>query len=476
MLQNPNHPNWSSRSFARALNTTLGDKSEIWKSKADVITEQLKHFGEMLHSIASRIERNNQGNIFQRVIGRTIAPIKFSIKKGELDDIIGKLRESLEDLERLRRSPRIPNRPASRASNMVRNDMSSHQQHDEIESIKRASSAIFQALQSLFALKSSESSQALQLRHSALIIDGKVDQDVYINVAIACHGHGTMQRGMNKIWKELRILPATNGSPDSTSSVVAARTLLEKPLPISAICDSTENNLAFVREVDHEFFMVNVENFHQGNFTHSIYFEEVTTIEARSVDEALSWPIERSLTIANQLKIARLLVAAVLKFHATPWLNDYFSLRDIRFFTISEDMFQSLQTLHLGMDLVCNGNDRNTKLEIPKNGTDDLAQQHEAARLEHGIRNLTLWSLGVVLLQIGSWSTTPAPDDVLAVRRAALRSSDMGPQYQELAKQCLDCDFGHGDDLSDSRLQLAVYENITEKLSAMADSVCLRGA
>jgi hypothetical protein len=283
-------------------------------------------------------------------------------------------------------------------------------------------------------------------------------------------------RGMNTIWKELRILPDTNDSPHSTSSVVTAMTLSKEPLLVSAICDSRENNVAFVREVGHKFFLVNVENLHQGSFTHSIYFEEVTTIEARSVDEALSWPSEMSLTIADQLEIARLLVAAVLKFHATPWLNDYFSLRDIRFFTISEDMFESLQTLHLGTDLVYTGNDRNTDLNILNNDTDDLAQQHEAARLQHGIRNLTLWSLGVVLLQIGSWSTTPAPDDVLAVRRAALRSSDMGPQYQELAKQCLDCDFGHGDDLSNPRLQLAVYENITEKLSAMADSVCLRGA
>jgi hypothetical protein len=72
--------------------------------------------------------------------------------------------------------------------------MSPRQQYDEIKSIKRASSAIFEALQSLFALKDSDSEEALRRRHSALIIDGKVDQDVYMNVVIACHGHGTMQR------------------------------------------------------------------------------------------------------------------------------------------------------------------------------------------------------------------------------------------------------------------------------------------
>ncbi|KAF3016150.1 hypothetical protein E8E14_008641 [Neopestalotiopsis sp. 37M] len=389
MLQNRSHPDWSSQSLENDLQNTLGDGYEIWQRTAQIIKDQLEHFQKTLTPHFKRIQNSKelQHNSFRHGIDRIAAPFMFSFDKTELDSVIGILRDSLEDLEWLRKRPQELGQPAATGSCLPRSGMSSQQQY-KIESIRKAARETFEALRSLFEIENPDSKGALRCRHSASIIDGEIDQDVYMNVAIA--------------W--------------------------------------------------------------------------VTTIEAKSVDEALNWPIETSLNITDQLKIARDLVAAVLKFYATPWLAEYFSLKDIRFFTISEDKSESLQTLHLGIDSIYDGTGRNTKLEISNNVPNDWAQQQrlEDERLQRGIRNSTLWSLGVILLQVGSWSRTPAPDDVLAVRKASLRSSRMGPQYQKLTKQCLDCDFGHGEDLSETALQLAVYENIYGKLTAMVDSISLQ--
>lgn len=69
------------------------------------------------------------------------------------------------------------------------------------------------------------------------------------------------------------------------------------------------------------------------------------------------------------------------------------------------------------------------------------------ARLQYGIRNMTLWSLGAILLQIGLWARIDSPDDVVTVRRLSSQRSALGPRYQQLTQRCLGCDFGYGDDL-----------------------------
>lgn len=43
----------------------------------------------------------------------------------------------------------------------------------------------------------------------------------------------------------------------------------------------------------------------------------------------------------------------------------------------------------------------------------------------------------------------------------------LGKRYRDLTKQCLECDFAFGDDLSKPRLQQAVYEHVVCGLTEM---------
>jgi hypothetical protein len=125
--------------------------------------------------------------------------------------------------------------------------------------------------------------------------------------------------------------------------------------------------------------------------------------------QVISHPVENSLSIVDKLKLARSLAAAVLKFHSTPWLGQYFALTDLSLFQIGPDLSACLQTLHFDIDFVrkhCLGLDSSSMegFELKNASTIEL-EAIEDAKLQYGIRNLTLWSLGTVLLQIGRWDT-----------------------------------------------------------------------
>lgn len=56
-----------------------------------------------------------------------------------------------------------------------------------------------------------------------------------------------------------------------------------------------------------------------------------------------------------------------------------------------------------------------------------------------------------------------------AVRRLSYQVPDIGPRYQQLARRCLECDFGYGEDLTRPRLQQAVYEKAYCELASMIE-------
>jgi len=194
-----------------------------------------------------------------------------------------------------------------------------------------------------------------------------------------------------------------------------------------------------------------------------------------TMNEILQHPAETSLSVVEQLRLARNLASAVLKFHSTPWLRDYFSLRDLSFFRTGQDLTGCLRTLHIGLEFV-----QLPSVQTPMSvddvnpscrGASELSMAVEHAQLEYGIGSLTLWSLGVVFLQIGRWAAIDSPEDVSGVRKLLHQVSALGPRYRDLTEKCLDCDFGYGHDLSKPRLQQAVYENLVCELDDMIGSL-----
>lgn len=207
-------------------------------------------------------------------------------------------------------------------------------------------------------------------------------------------------------------------------------------------------------------------------FRHTFIESPTVNISSDSsikMSDILNQPVETSVNLVDQLKLARDIVMAVLKFHSTPWLREHSTLFNLSFFRSSDgDVASCLQTAHLGLDFVQCSPDADTSTQMADICNDEAV---ETAQLTHGVRNLTLWSLGAVLLQIGTWSTIEHLDDVAKIRRLAQRVPMLGKRYRDLTKQCLECDFAFGDDLSKPRLQQAVYENVVCGLSDMIRSL-----
>lgn len=195
--------------------------------------------------------------------------------------------------------------------------------------------------------------------------------------------------------------------------------------------------------------------------------------KAISMDEVLDDSSKAFFSTVDRLKLARSLVSAVLKFHSTPWLSDFWRLRDLAFFRTDQDeeVSKALRTMHLGVEVSQKQLNLMEDVQISPECS-RLSQVSEDDRLFCGINNLTLHSLGVALLQIDRWAQVE-PSDILNVRKMALRNSSLGPRYQEITQKCLRCDFGYGSDLTKPRLQEAVYENAVGALEKMISSLDL---
>ena len=198
------------------------------------------------------------------------------------------------------------------------------------------------------------------------------------------------------------------------------------------------------------------------------------------LDQALAQPRRgNELSVPDQLRLALRIASAVLKFNSTPWLGEYWGLRDLCFFERAAGLPASLQTLHLGVEwrgrepnpkparaAVSGGGSTLMDLDIDSPSSSGLATAIEEAKLIHGIHNATMYNLGVALLSIGRW-TAVDPHDVLHVRRVALQACPLGPRFQEMTQRVLECDFGYGKDLTKPKLQEAVYNGVLLELESM---------
>ncbi|KAM5354621.1 hypothetical protein ACJ41O_001268 [Fusarium nematophilum] len=195
--------------------------------------------------------------------------------------------------------------------------------------------------------------------------------------------------------------------------------------------------------------------------------------EVMRMDSILDQPIDKRMTVVHQLHLARQIALAALKFNSTPWLNEYWSARDLYFFygDQAQDLSASLQTLHFRRDVIDQESSKAMDIDEPMSGTARPTLIGDAM-LKHGIRNMTLYSLGVVLLAIGQWARVD-PADVEEVRRLADEPCRLGPRYGELTQKVLECDFGYGKDLARPRLQEAVYENVALELELMIEQLDL---
>lgn len=165
-------------------------------------------------------------------------------------------------------------------------------------------------------------------------------------------------------------------------------------------------------------------------------------------------PVERTISVSQQINLAVKLVKGVLKFHSTPWLRPLWRLQDLSYFQTDEDLAASLSTLHFSTELSHPNLQDTVMAEAP---------QVIPIQLVSNIQEPTMYCLGVALLQIGRWSPLN-PDDIVGVAELAERDCRLGSRYQKITRKCLECDFGFGEDLTQLDLQNAVYRDVVCEL------------
>lgn len=354
--------------------------------------------------------------------------------------------------------------------------------------------------------------QTRHSRHSVkLFLEAEmVDNDAELHIAILCHGQDQMtgqadlfqlqvrsklmtlmsseNKGATRLRKRLKSLRFEQGNAkenvvqiDPTQSYLVAKDDSLNLRGSTDICqeftshrcqqerDTEKHVLGYLEAISgerykHQFFASS--RFSKPNFLNS-------TAGANNLipmHMILGETTNNLFSIVDKLKMAKALVLAVLKFHATPWLGEAWRLQDLAFFHYCEDLTRSLQTLHVGAEFDQRSKRHATGLVMEDiqmtSGHNTLSQVSEDDRLLCGIDNMALHCLGVALLQIDRLKSLE-PADVLSVRKMARTSSSLGPKYKEITEKCLRCDFGYGTDLNNTKLQEAVHGSLVGVLESM---------
>ncbi|KAK1671439.1 hypothetical protein BDP55DRAFT_560506 [Colletotrichum godetiae] len=534
MLGNEDTQQWHSSQIEKEMEKALGKDYDVCQGVMEEIActaqsfqDEFRCFDELTAECRQAIQGEGLKDAVRRLRGR----VKITLDESKFEKHIQDLRASIDDLKRIReqRSELKRHQNELVATKPPRGKLS--QEYGHISQVRRASRAFHEALAQAWSTKSA-SAEVLDMRHTVrLFLDTTVKDDVQMHVAISCMGHEhadrtlaperlarILVRSQIRTWIDAETEDPTSVAPDPDGNPRQKRRKVRFSQDVrEETCKDDESDVT--RGVQHHKDSVvnlcseglcpalnSVFNFASGEafsdqclgyidsssqdpFRHSIYpgsvdsRSQLMTISQglMSMNDVLMTPAESTLSIIDQLKLARDMVSAVLKFYSTPWLREYFTLRDLSFFQMSGDFSRCLRTLHLGFDFVqssaanlprsMDGIEATAMPDSSDGSPGEVETAVERAKLEYGIRNLTLWSLGITLLQIGRWSSLEAPEDVLSVRRLSRQVPTLGPKYRDLTRKCLECDFGFGDDLLKPRLQQAVYESVVCELSDMINTL-----
>ncbi|KAI1129082.1 hypothetical protein F5Y10DRAFT_239146 [Nemania abortiva] len=187
--------------------------------------------------------------------------------------------------------------------------------------------------------------------------------------------------------------------------------------------------------------------------------------DVKSLSDLFDQPVHENFDILDQLLMAKTMVAIILKFHSTPWLEGWWTLNDIHYLGNQTEMENVLSTLHLGTII-----DKQKQVCGRAEASTPTQQITEDSWPSQRIRNAVLHNLGVGLLQIDRW-TNLDPSAIDKIDKIAKQRSRFGPKYRDLVQKCLHCDFGVGSDLLNPQLQTAILDKVMGELEAMVSGL-----
>ena len=182
----------------------------------------------------------------------------------------------------------------------------------------------------------------------------------------------------------------------------------------------------------------------------------------------------RKIPWHEKFKLAQLLTLSVLRFRSTPWLQAGLSSNYLYFH--ESDISVAYDDL----------SSQGPCLQSQLYGKAPASEQKAVSRQKTALfRNELLFHLGVLLLEIGH----DAPLQLLCQKEDSIQSSDasqpsetwlaeflaakrlglcaaaqLNARYGKIARRCLDCDFGVGEDLDSPQLQQAVFVGVVREL------------
>ncbi|KAM0252804.1 hypothetical protein ACHAQJ_007543 [Trichoderma viride] len=528
MMKDTEHVQWRSHSLEKELEALLGRNLPLLKDIVDDINESITALQKAFRCfLPLEEEKERDENLepkpLKDVMRKLRKRVKITIEKKDFEDKIASLEKSNSSFRRLREQIselQEPSRCLTKASSERTRRLPL--EFGAYGAIRRASKALYEALTTTWS-----GTHAPHLRHFVkLFLNAKAETDVQMEIAILCYDGLLQQRALLQTsltrvevrsktidsisWSNLGLLTPVSEMDDSQngrrkrqkvrfSSVSDISDTIGEASPApsfvssataqSSVASSDNFQLTghFCPELSKRCLspdiaynkegLGHIDSCVQEAFRHCFFpcsedsrCNKMGLNDVMAMDEILGQATSNRLTIVSQLQLAHRLVSAVLKFNSTPWLNEVWSVGDLAFFRQGDDLTMSLQTLHFGVELIHGGSEPGDSLMEIESPASLAHSSIEDAQYKHGVRNVTLYSLGAALLAIGRWERIDH-NDIEGVRRLASQPCYLGPVYQELTQKVLDCDFGYGKDLKKPRLQEEIYDKVVLGLESMIASL-----
>ncbi|UKZ94923.1 uncharacterized protein TrAFT101_009776 [Trichoderma asperellum] len=528
MMKNPKHGEWGGYRPAAVLEGLFGRNLLLLGSVIDDINESitaLQNTFQCFLPLEEEKERDEslKSKPLKDAMRKLRKRVKITIEKKDFEDKIACLEKSNSELIRLRKQVKELQEPSccaiKRSSDRARK---LPVEFGAYGNIRRASKALHEALTAAWS-----DTQIPHLRHLVkLFLDAKTEIDVQMEIAILCYDDVLQQRPLlettltrvqvrsrtlNSIaWSDASLqVPApqmdearsgqrkrqkvrfasvsdnsdivSEASPATSAVSIATSPLSAAPpddLQLTGhFCSELSKRCSTPDTSCGKEGLGHIDSGMQEAFRHCFFpcpknsnYNNMGLDDVMHMNEALAQSAHNRLDVVSQLRLAHRLVSAVLKFNSTPWLNELWNIGDLAFFRQGDDLTRSLQTLHFGVELIHSAPESEDSVMQVESPASLVHTSIEDAQYKHGVRNVTLFSLGAALLAVGRWERIDH-SDIEGIRRLASQPSYLGPMYQELTQKVLDCDFGHGKDLKKPRLQEAVYEAVVLELESMIASL-----
>uniref|UniRef100_A0A093V9Z9 Lon protease like 2, peroxisomal n=1 Tax=Talaromyces marneffei PM1 TaxID=1077442 RepID=A0A093V9Z9_TALMA len=501
MLANSQHTKWTGVHINQQWKTCLDKNYDTCLRIVEEIDEKLTELSTELSRFDS-IPAQRQDITTQARLNRIQSAIKMSFKKSGYEQLIEALRMANADLQILRKHLKEFQKPPryQDSASISRRKKRRREECTQYESIRHVSRALHEALTTSWSC-----SQTTHLAHYAkLLLDVSVNPQVHLDLLILSDRSPPQIRLENLVRLSVRSYSQAYEAPESFVPTPASaaedqemitgesshrpteqaieragktRKLfltddisvrsLEETMPqwrdyvdlrsSSDICSALARPARPYQELQGEetcigYIDTTAEKyrhlFFSGNTQKSESVQVKSQGELAPVYELLSQPLDNTLTVVDQLKL------------------------DIGFFRCGDEFSDaSLRSLHVTTGFSSESHDDQVCIDATEDYPKlNMSTVIEDAKFQYGIRNLPLYCLGVVLLQIGHWALVDG-GDIGRIRRLAVQSCRLGPRYKNIAQRCLDCDFGFGNDLCTPQLQQAVQSSVLDELTDMIDSL-----